>query len=78
MLRGRILIHRQLVLDALRWLGKEETYQSKPKSEVDVRIRHTNAEDRSIFYAIILGAPSLFLLFGLSIIRIRNRKDAIS
>ena len=78
MLRGRILIHRQLVLDALRWLGKEENYQSKPKSEVDVRIRHTNAEDRSIFYAIILGAPSLFLLFGLSIIRIRNRKDAIS
>ena len=62
--------NQMLFVEALRWLGGEESFSGEATSEEDVRIVHTKGEDQVWFYATILGAPSmvfglgLFLLFG--------------
>jgi hypothetical protein len=48
-----------LFLDAVRWLGGEESFAGEPSSEEDVRIEHTKQKDLIWFYATIFGAPAL-------------------
>lgn len=64
--------NRLLAIDALRWLGGEESYVGEVVSEEDVRIEHTKQKDLVWFYATLFGAPGLVLLAGLAIARRRR------
>jgi len=57
--------NRFLLLDAVRWLGGEESLTGEVNSEEDVRIEHTKEKDVLWFYATILGVPILVLALGL-------------
>jgi hypothetical protein len=48
-----------LFLDAVRWLGGEESFAGEVNTEEDVRIEHTKQKDLIWFYASIFGAPML-------------------
>ncbi|HEY5956830.1 MAG TPA: Gldg family protein [Polyangiaceae bacterium] len=58
--------NRFLLLDAVRWLGGEESLSGEVNSEEDVRIEHTKGKDVVWFYATILGVPLLILGLGLA------------
>jgi hypothetical protein len=58
--------NRYLLLDAVRWLGGEESLTGEVNSEEDVRIEHTKGKDTVWFYATILGMPMLILGLGLA------------
>ncbi|WP_437617659.1 Gldg family protein [Sorangium sp. So ce1151] len=62
-----------LALDALRWLGGEESFAGEITSNEDVRIEHTKEKDQVWFWATILVAPALVLGLGLFITR-RGRR----
>lgn len=62
-----------LALDALRWLGGEESFAGEVTSNEDVRIEHTKEKDQVWFWATIFMAPSLVLGLGLFITR-RGRR----
>lgn len=64
-----------LVLDALRWLGGEESFSGAVTTAEDVRIEHTKEKDLIWFYGTIFGAPALVLAVGLGIVR-RARRSA--
>jgi len=64
-----------LVLDALRWLGGEESFSGAVTTAEDVRIEHTKEKDLIWFYATIFGAPAVVLAVGLGIVR-RTRRSA--
>lgn len=74
----RVLLTRRmqaaLVVDGIRWLGREEAFAGNVVSEEDVPIRHTHAENVAWFYAIIFGGPTLVLGAGLLALR-RRRRD---
>ncbi len=53
--------NQMLFIDALRWLGGEESLAGELESEEDVRIEHTRSEDLLWFYALIFGVPALVL-----------------
>jgi hypothetical protein len=61
-------------LDAVRWLGGEESFSGQVASNEDVRIEHTKQKDELWFYGTILGAPSIVLGIGLAISRRRRKK----
>ena len=69
-------LNAALVADAVRWLGHEEQLSGEVRSEKDVPIVHTQAEDVAWFYAIIFGMPALVLLAGLLGVRRRRRASA--
>ncbi|WP_437873706.1 Gldg family protein [Sorangium sp. So ce363] len=60
-------------LDALRWLGGEESYAGEITTSEDVRIEHTKEKDQVWFWATILVAPAMVLGLGLFITR-RGRR----
>ncbi len=62
-----------MFVEALRWLGGEESFSGEIESEEDVAIVHTKAEDQVYFYGTIVGAPSLVLGVGL-LLTMRRRK----
>ncbi|WP_437555114.1 Gldg family protein [Sorangium sp. So ce367] len=62
-----------LALDALRWLGGEESYAGEITTSEDVRIEHTKEKDQVWFWATILVAPAMVLGLGLFITR-RGRR----
>jgi hypothetical protein len=64
-----------LFVEALRWLGGEESFSGEATSEEDVRIVHTKGEDSVWFYATIIGAPSMVLGLGLFLLYGRRKKD---
>jgi hypothetical protein len=64
-----------LALDALRWLGGEESFAGAVTTAEDVRIEHTKKEDLIWFYTTIFGVPVMVLAAGLVIIR-RTRRSA--
>ncbi len=53
-----------MFVEALRWLGGEESFSGEIENEEDVAIVHTKAEDQLYFYGSILGVPSLVLGIG--------------
>lgn len=62
-----------LALDAVRWLGGEESFAGEITSNEDVRIEHTKEKDQVWFWATILVAPAMVLGLGLFITR-RGRR----
>jgi hypothetical protein len=62
-----------MFVDAVRWLGGEESWSGEVNTEEDVRIEHTKQEDLAWFYATIFGAPALVLAGGLVFTQ-RSRK----
>ncbi|HEX3595359.1 MAG TPA: hypothetical protein VHU80_09665, partial [Polyangiaceae bacterium] len=70
---SNFMTNQLLVIDALRWLGGEESFAGEVNSEEDVRIEHTQHKDLVWFYATIFGAPALVLGLGLTYSR-RSRQ----
>jgi hypothetical protein len=63
-------------VDALRWLGGEESWSGEQTSEEDVRIEHTKKEDQLWFYSTIFGMPALVLGAGITMVRRARRRGA--
>lgn len=66
---SNFMTNQLLLVDALRWLGGEESFAGEVNSEEDVRIEHTQQKDLVWFYATIFGAPALVLGLGLAFSR---------
>lgn len=54
-----------MFVDAVRWLGGEESFAGEVNSEEDIPIEHTKKDDTLWFYSTILGMPLLVLGLGL-------------
>lgn len=63
-----------LFVDAVRWLGGEESFAGSVGNTEDVRIEHTKQKDLVWFYATIVGVPGLVLAAGLAFVR-RSRRS---
>ncbi|HVW29523.1 MAG TPA: Gldg family protein [Polyangiaceae bacterium] len=63
---SNFMANQLLIVDALRWLGGEESFAGEVNTEEDVRIEHTQHKDLVWFYATIFGAPALVLGLGLT------------
>lgn len=57
--------NQYMFVDAIRWLGGEESWAGQQTTEEDVTIEHTKKEDQVWFYSTIFGAPALVLGLGL-------------
>lgn len=62
-----------LAVDALRWLGGEESFAGAVTTTEDVKIEHTKEKDQLWFYGTIFLAPSLVLGLGFVVMR-RGRR----
>jgi hypothetical protein len=60
------------LLDAMRWLGGEESFSGAIETTEDVRIEHTKQKDLVWFYGILFGGPGLVLGAGLFLSRRRG------
>jgi hypothetical protein len=58
-----------LLIDAVRWLGGEESFTGAISTAEDVKIEHTKQKDLVLFYSTIFGIPALVLGLGLIISR---------
>jgi hypothetical protein len=58
--------NRLLLMDAIRWLGGEDSYAGEINNEEDVRIEHSKQKDLVWFYGTIFGVPLIVLGAGLS------------
>jgi hypothetical protein len=66
-----------LFVDAIRWLGGEESYSGAISTTEDVKIEHTKQKDLVLFYGTIFVVPSLVLGAGLLLSR-RKRGRAVA
>jgi hypothetical protein len=65
--------NRLLLMDAIRWLGGEDSFAGEVNDEQDVRIEHSKQGDQVWFYSTIVGVPALVLGAGLAISRRARR-----
>jgi hypothetical protein len=72
---SNVVANQVLFVDAVRWLGGEESFAGEVNTEEDVRIEHTKQKDLVWFYGTIFGAPALVLGLGLFYVR-RSRRTA--
>ena len=63
-----------LIVDAIRWLLKEEGFQGGSTSEEDIKVLHSNQEEAAIFHVSIFGVPMLLLFMGYLV----NRRKRIA
>jgi hypothetical protein len=70
---SNFMTNQLLIIDALRWLGGEESFAGEVNTEEDVRIEHTQKRDLVWFYGTIFGAPALVLGLGLAYSRKSRR-----
>ena len=63
-----------MFLEAVRWLGGEESFSGEVTSTEDVPIVHTKNEDQIWFYGTIIAAPAVVLGAGLWLTLGRRRK----
>ncbi len=70
---SNVVANQVLFVDAVRWLGGEESFAGEVTTEEDVRIEHTKQKDLVWFYGSIFGAPALVLGVGLAYVR-RSRR----
>lgn len=66
LLMGNFGPNRMLLLDAIRWLGGEESFAGEVNDEEDVKIEHSKQKDLVWFYSTIVGMPALVLGLGLT------------
>jgi hypothetical protein len=67
--------NRLLLMDAIRWLGGEDSFAGEVNDEEDVRIEHSKQKDLVWFYSTIVGVPALVLGVGLAMARRARRTD---
>ncbi|HVZ33510.1 MAG TPA: Gldg family protein, partial [Polyangiaceae bacterium] len=67
--------NRLLFMDAVRWLGGEDSFAGEVNDEQDVRIEHSKQKDLVWFYSTIIGAPLLVLAAGLTLTRRARRSS---
>jgi hypothetical protein len=72
---ARAFGNQVLVVDAVRWLGGEESFAGKTNVEEDLKIEHTKQQDLVWYYSTIFGAPALVLGLGLYYAR-RTRRPS--
>jgi hypothetical protein len=65
--------NRLLLMDAIRWLGGEDSFAGEVNDEEDVRIEHSKQKDLVWFYSTIIGMPLLVLGAGLIVARRARR-----
>jgi len=65
--------NRLLLMDAIRWLGGEDSFAGEINNEEDVRIEHSKQKDLVWFYSTIVGMPVLVLGAGLAVARRARR-----
>lgn len=65
--------NRLLLMDAIRWLGGEDSFAGEVNDEEDVRIEHSKQKDLVWFYSTIIGMPLLVLGVGLTFSRRARR-----
>jgi hypothetical protein len=70
---ANFVTNQLFLVDAVRWLGGEESFAGEVNTEEDVRIEHTQQKDLAWFYGTIFGAPALVLGAGLWISRRARR-----
>jgi hypothetical protein len=73
MFMSNVVANQVLFVDAVRWLGGEESFAGEVNTEEDVKIEHTKQKDLIWFYGTIFGAPALILGVGLLLSR-RSRR----
>ena len=71
---SNVVANQVFFVDAIRWLGGEESFAGEVNSEEDVSIEHTKQKDLVWFYATIFGAPALVLGAGIWYSR-RSRRN---
>ena len=67
--------NRLLFLEAMRWLGGEESFSGEISEEEDVRIVHTKEQDQAWFYGAIVGVPGSLGGVALFLARRRRRRS---
>jgi hypothetical protein len=70
---ANFMTNQLLLVDAVRWLGGEESFAGEVNTEEDIRIEHTQQKDLAWFYSTIFGVPAVVLGLGVVISR-RARK----
>ena len=71
------VLNQLFVMDAVRWLDREEQFMGDIVSEEDVPVLHTKEENVVWFYAIIFGAPAALLALGLGMVFARRKPSAV-
>ncbi len=69
--------NRLLLMDAIRWLGGEDSFAGEVNDEEDVRIEHSKQKDLVWFYSTIMGMPLLVLAAGLTLSRRARRTSKV-
>jgi len=69
--------NRLLLMDAIRWLGGEDSFAGEVNDEEDVRIEHSKQKDLVWFYSTIVGVPALVLGLGLTVARRARRTSKV-
>jgi hypothetical protein len=64
-------------MDAVRWLGGEDSFAGEVNDEEDVRIEHSKQKDLVWFYSTIVGMPALVLGLGLVVARRARRTHKV-
>jgi len=64
-----------LFIDAIRWLGGEESFSGAIATTEDVKIEHTRQKDLVLFYGMIFLVPALVLGLGLLLSRRSRAKS---
>jgi hypothetical protein len=77
LLMGNFGPNRLLLMDAIRWLGGEDSFAGEVNDEEDVRIEHTKQKDLVWFYSTIIGMPLLVLGVGLTFSRRARRTGKV-
>jgi hypothetical protein len=67
--------NRLMLMDAVRWLGGEDSFAGEVNDEEDVRIEHSKQKDLVWFYSTIVGMPALVLGLGLTAARRARRTN---
>jgi ABC-type uncharacterized transport system len=66
-----------MLMDAVRWLGGEDSFAGEVNDEEDVRIEHSKQKDLVWFYSTIVGMPALVLGLGLIVARRARRTNRV-
>jgi hypothetical protein len=71
---SNVVANQVLFVDALRWLGGEESFAGEQTTEEDRAIEHTKEKDQLWFYSTIFGAPAVVMGLGLLYSKRSRRK----
>jgi hypothetical protein len=73
---ANVVANQVLFVDAIRWLGGEESFAGEQTTEEDRAIEHTKEKDQLWFYSTIFGAPAVVMGLGILYSRRSRRQRA--